>query len=101
MWKKALVISALMSFITTLFVTLLTGRGYKYEPGISSTEMETLTYQEVVTLMQQRQVQNSPWEYLSNVLSDPYFLLALVGQWLVLAVVIFLSCWVFVKWHAK
>lgn len=101
MWKKALVISALTSFVTTLLVTLLTGRGYKFEPGISSVEMETHTYQEVVTMMQQRQVPNSTWEYLSNAITDPNFLLVVLGQWLVLALVILISIWVFTKWHTK
>ena len=100
-WKKAIIVSALSSLATTLLITLLTGRGYKYEPGISSTEMETLTYQEVVTLMQERRLANTTWEYLSNVTNDPYFLLVLLGQWLALAVVIFFSCLALVKWHTN
>ena len=100
-WKKAIVVSALSSFATTLLITLLAGRGFKYEPGISSTEMETLTYQEIVALIQERVVPNTPWEYLSNVINDPYFLLVLLGQWLALAVVIFISCWALIKWHTN
>jgi len=74
---KAFFISSIIAFIATFSFSIITYEGVMYSPGISVSEMDTMSYTEASDLMAQRATKLSVYEYITSSITTKYYWLIL------------------------
>jgi len=95
---KAIIVSAIIAIIGSFTFSVVTSKGVLYSPGVSSTEMDTLSYTEVAELMTNRARQMTTVEYLSSNIGSKWFWVNIFKMWVVLFIVSTLSIFITNKW---
>jgi len=85
---KAILVCAIIPLIVMFVFFLFEANGTSYTPPISTSEMETLSYNEVLELMNRRGTETSKFESLQLSINNTWFWKNLFSNWLIL----FLSC---------
>ena len=85
----ALIISVAISFVATFAFSIFTYEGVMYSPGISTTEMDTMSYTEASELMTQRAKTLSIYEYITSSVTTKYYWVNFVQLWLIMGLACF------------
>ena len=89
---KVLIISSVVAFIGTLcFAFITASEGVTYSPGISSTEMETLSYTELLKIKAEREKRMSPFDAMASNLVTPLFWIEFLKFWIAMVIVSLIS----------
>ncbi len=96
---KSFLISAVIAFIGAIIYAAATSKGVMYSPGITTTEMDALSYTEASTLMQSRAHEVSAYDFLASSIGASWFWLNLVKLWSAMLLVSFVSFLITDKWR--
>jgi hypothetical protein len=88
---KALIISLIIAFIATFAFSIITYEGVMYSPGISTAEMDTMSYTEASDLMAQRATKLSVYDYITNSVTTKYYWLNFTQLWVVMVIACFVT----------
>ncbi len=95
---KAIIISAVIAIIGSFAFAVVTAKGVMYSPGVSTIEMDTLSYTEVTELMTSRAHQMTTTEYIISNISSKWFWVNILKIWAVMFIVSILSIFITDKW---
>ena len=95
---KSLIVCSIVAFIGTTYFTVITHEGVSYSPGISTLDMDTLTYTEVTEIMQERKQTVSAFEFIKISINSIWFWKNVFQVWSIMLAVSFLSFIATDKW---
>jgi hypothetical protein len=101
MWLRALLSSAIVSFVVAALSAFVTPRSVTYSPPLDWNEINKLPYEQAVALISSRSHTVRGLESVLSNLHDPWFWQAFAIQWLVFVALCFLSCCVFLFWQSR
>ena len=95
---KIIIITAIVALLGSFTFAVITAKGVMYSPGVSTTEMDTLSYTEVAELMTSRAHQMTTTEYITSNIASKWFWINIFKIWAVMFIVSIASFFITDKW---
>ena len=95
---KVIIITAIVALLGSFTFAVITAKSVMYSPGVSTTEMDTLSYTEVAELMTSRAHQMTTTEYIASNIASKWFWINIFKIWAVMFIVSIASFFITDKW---
>lgn len=96
---RIIIVSSVIAFIGTFTFSVITSEGVTYSPGISTTEMDSMSYTDASELMASRAQKITAYEFISSSIATSWFWVNFFQLWLVMVTVSTISFVVTEKWQ--
>ncbi len=97
-YTKAIIVTAVIAIIGSFLFAVVTAKGVMYSPGVSTTEMDSMSYTEVTELMTSRAHQMTTTEYISSNIASMWFWKNIFKIWVIMFIVGIMSFFITDKW---
>ena len=101
MWLRALLSSAIVSFVVAAGSVFFLAKTVSYSPPLDWSEINKLPYQQAQSLINSRSQEVHGLAPLLSNLHDPWFWQMFAIQWLLLAGPCFVSCCALLFWQSR
>jgi hypothetical protein len=91
-WKKALIVSMVVSLTYTTIITIISGGSSVFLSTSDHVEVKNMLYPDGVEFLHNRAMKITRWESLTNGIRVKYFWFNAIQDWLIYTAICFSSC---------